>query len=90
MAEFTARFNDGKTARTHDARVRLTPGGLDIYNALGQNVASLVQGTRQAGSYALHWDGRDQSGAPAASGIYHYRLVDSAGQVQARKLLLLR
>ena len=81
-------FNSGTVIRF--ALAAAGPVRLDIYNALGQNVATLAQGTRQAGSYALHWDGRDQSGAPAASGIYHYRLVDAAGQVQARKLLLLR
>ena len=35
MAEFAARYNDGRTARTYDARVRLTPGGLEIYNDAG-------------------------------------------------------
>jgi uncharacterized protein len=65
------------------------PVELSVYNGLGQKVANLVQGERAAGAYTLHWDGRDASGLPLASGIYYYRL-SALGWTQTRQLLLLR
>tara|TARA_Y100000588_G_C14095736_1_gene856507 strand:+ start:357 stop:518 length:162 start_codon:yes stop_codon:yes gene_type:complete len=53
-------------------------------------VATLVQGVRAAGSYVVHWDGADASGRTLASGMYVYRLAAREGQVETRKLLLLR
>ena len=60
-----------------------------VYNLAGQRVATLVDGLRPAGSYRLHWDGRDASGRALASGHYLYRLRAGAHE-QAHKLLLLR
>ena len=62
---------------------------LAVYNPAGQKVASLVQGRRPAGSYAVHWGGRDDQQRQLASGLYLYRLQVGA-QIQTRKLLLLR
>ncbi len=63
---------------------------LSVYNMSGQKVATLVQGVRAAGSYAVHWDGRDGSSRTLASGMYVYRLAARGGSVETRKLLLLR
>ena len=63
--------------------------GLSIYNLLGQRVATLVSGQREAGTYTLQWDGRDEQGRDLASGIYFYRL-HAGTQVETRKMLLLR
>ena len=48
---------------------------LVLYDALGQPVRHLVDGTLAAGRYRFVWDGRDQDGRVVASGIYFYRLV---------------
>ena len=57
---------------------------LVVFNALGQQVATLVQGEQAAGVHEVRFDASGLS-----SGVYIYRL--SAGQfVQARKLLLLQ
>ncbi len=62
---------------------------LAIYNLLGQPVAVLVQGPRAAGTFSVHWDGRDQAGRVVTSGVYLYQL--RAGEyTQVRKLLLLQ
>lgn len=63
---------------------------LAVYNAAGQKVAVLVQGLREAGEYAITWDGRDEHGNPLASGVYLYRLEAGESQVRARHLVLLR
>ena len=63
---------------------------LALYNLAGQKVTTLVQGVREAGTYTLHWDGRDARGHDLASGVYLYRLRTDQGQVETRKLVLLR
>ncbi|MCC7263360.1 MAG: T9SS type A sorting domain-containing protein [Candidatus Latescibacteria bacterium] len=62
---------------------------LCVYNLLGQRVATLVQGLQEAGPQVLQWNGRDEAGRELASGVYLYRLR-AGGQVQTRRLLLLR
>ena len=62
---------------------------LAVYNLTAQRVATLVHGRREAGSYSVQWDGRNDDGLELASGVYFYRLT-AAEQVETRKLLLLR
>ena len=62
---------------------------LEVFALTGQRVAVLNQGPQPAGHYRLHWDGRDRTGRPLASGVYLYRLVTGEG-VLTRKLTLLR
>ena len=62
---------------------------LEVYTLTGQRVAALIRGPHKAGLHRLAWDGRDDQGRPAASGVYVYRLVTPAG-AQIRKLTLLR
>jgi hypothetical protein len=52
-------------------------------------VARLVEQPLPAGRYQIDWRGLDDRGAPAASGVYLYRLETVAG-TQQRKLTLLR
>ena len=54
---------------------------LDVFNILGQHMATLVDAEQEAGSYRARWDGTDAAGRAAASGVYFYRLtVDGAHQ----------
>ena len=41
---------------------------LIVYDVTGQRVARLASGLREAGTYALRWDGRDDAGRQMASG----------------------
>ena len=62
---------------------------LKIYNILGQEVRTLVDGPQEAGYYSVTWDGRDDSGREVASGVYLCRL--KAGDfVQTKKMTLVR
>jgi len=68
---------------------------MEVFNVLGQQVASLVNGTVGAGYHSIGWNGRDRSGRPASSGIYFYRLEATGlktgtAHEQLRKMLLLK
>ncbi|MGD9900477.1 MAG: FlgD immunoglobulin-like domain containing protein, partial [Calditrichaceae bacterium] len=53
---------------------------LKIYNVLGQEVYTLVNGTQKAGLYKLLWNGRNNSGVKVSSGMYIYRIeADTPG-----------
>jgi hypothetical protein len=75
-------FNPSTTIRyglPHRSTVQLT-----VFNTLGQQVATLVQGEQEAGYHEVRFDASGLS-----SGVYFYRL--SAGTyVETRKLLLLK
>ncbi len=60
-----------------------------VYDILGQEVRVLRDGSMSAGTHALVWDGRDDSGVMAASGVYFYTV--RAGMYSARgKVMFLR
>lgn len=62
---------------------------LKIYNILGREVITLVEGIKTAGEHRIRWDGTDESGRQVASGIYLYRLqADRASTT--KKMILLR
>jgi hypothetical protein len=63
---------------------RATKVWLAVYDLLGREVAVLVNEEKQAGKYAVAFDG-----IGLASGVYVYRLV-AGDQVISRKMLLLR
>lgn len=62
---------------------------LTIYNVLGQKVRTLVDEPKRAGSYEVIWDGKDDQGKEATSGIYFYQLRVK-DQTLTKKMLLLR
>lgn len=62
---------------------------LNIYNLLGQEVATLAAGRFGAGEHRVNWDGRDKAGRECASGIYLYRF-EAGETAQSRKMLLLK
>lgn len=62
---------------------------LRIYNALGQQVRTLVEGVRASGHHAVVWDGTDAAGKRVPSGVYLYRLQADA-QTASRVMLLMK
>lgn len=69
---------------------RATRVRLEIYDVAGRSVRTLVDARLPAGTHAAWWDGRDDGGVAAASGIYFYRLVAGGRTVAARKMVLIR
>ncbi|MBC8424783.1 hypothetical protein H8E07_11730 [bacterium] len=62
---------------------------LAIYDLTGARVARLAGGDYPAGEHAVAWDGRDEGGAPLASGIYVARAA-TRHAVQTRRMTLVR
>jgi len=62
---------------------------LDIYDVHGAHVRTLAKETLPAGSHRIAWDGVDDRGHNAASGVYFFRFVAGA-HVQTMKALLIK
>ena len=62
---------------------------LVVYNALGQEVARLLDGPKEAGRFRFEFQGRSDAGGLLPSGVYFYRLQTSAGS-QQRSIVLLK
>ncbi|MCD4828017.1 MAG: agmatine deiminase family protein [Candidatus Cloacimonetes bacterium] len=62
---------------------------VDVYNVRGQRVRSLASGHRDSGLHRVHWNARNDSGEPVASGLYFVRMQTATGN-RIQKLLLLR
>ena len=48
---------------------------LEIFNALGQRVKTLIHGIQPAGRFVETWQGLDSNNAPVTSGVYFARLI---------------
>jgi serine protease len=59
------------------------PARVIVYDAAGRRVRTLVDGLAAAGEQRLTWDGRDDAGRDAASGVYWLRLW--AGEASATR-----
>jgi choice-of-anchor B domain-containing protein len=62
---------------------------LAVYDAAGRRIRTLVNGVQAAGPQSVQWDGRDQAGHLAASGVYFYRL-EAGGGTETRQMVLLK
>ncbi|MFQ5571639.1 MAG: FlgD immunoglobulin-like domain containing protein, partial [Rhodothermales bacterium] len=77
-------FNPSTTIRyslNHEADVRLR-----IYNLLGTELRTLVQGFQHPGTYSFEWQGTDHNGNLVGSGVYYYELT--VGEAVAVKTML--
>ncbi|MBM4116175.1 choice-of-anchor D domain-containing protein [bacterium] len=62
---------------------------LAVYDVPGRLVRELLNEPRPAGEHAVVWDGRDEAGRAAGTGVYFVRL-EAAGLAESQKLVLLR
>lgn len=85
-ANYPNPFNPATTIRydlASDVDVRLT-----VFDIVGREVVTLVDGFQPAGEYFKVWDGTGGSGV-AASGVYFYRLT-AGSSVMTRAMVLVR
>ena len=62
---------------------------LEIYNTVGQRVATLVDGSMPAGEHSVTWSGSGSGGQSVATGVYFYRLL-AEDFVDSKKMVLLK
>ena len=65
-----------------------------VYNALGQEVKTLVSGQQTASTHRIAWDGTNAFNTPSPSGMYMYRLsaVTTDGKMfsESKRMILLK
>ena len=61
---------------------------LEVFNLLGQWLATLVDGERPAGAHTAHWDATDAAGQAVGAGVYIYRLTGDGHTVSRRMVLV--
>jgi hypothetical protein len=62
---------------------------LKVYDLLGREVRTLVNGTTEAGYYETVWNGHNNLGAQVATGVYIYR-IEAGSFVSTKKMMLLK
>jgi len=67
-----------------DAMVNIT-----IYDMMGRQVKSLINGLQTAGYNSVQWDATNSTGQPVSAGVYLYR-IEAAEFRQTKKMLLLK
>jgi len=73
-------------------RYSLPKGGvvkLAVYDILGREVRTLVNGAMSAGQQEAQWDGKNSNGRPVGSGMYFYRL-NAGSSTATKKMTLIR
>lgn len=65
-----------------------------VYDLLGHHVATLESGSKAAGEYTVHWNGRDSAGNRVPSGVYFYRLqatmLDGTARTLTKKMTVMK
>ena len=61
---------------------------LEVFNILGQHIATLVDGERAGGFHTARWDATDAAGQAMAAGVYFYRLSGDGMHVTRRMVLI--
>jgi photosystem II stability/assembly factor-like uncharacterized protein len=62
---------------------------LDIHDAAGRRVRSILDEERAAGEQSLSWRGKDDQGRTLPSGVYFAR-ISAAGFTESRRLVLIK
>ena len=61
----------------------------DVFDVGGRRVRRLIDATLAGGAHEAAWDGRDDSGASMAQGVYYYRVSTPQGR-EVRRVVLTR
>lgn len=61
-----------------------------IYSVSGALVRTLVERVHAPGVYTVRWDGKDDAGRKLGSGAYFYKLDTASGNIDSKKLILIK
>jgi glycosidase len=62
---------------------------LKVFNILGAEVATLMQGRQGAGTHTMRWNGIGDGGTVCSSGVYFVR-IEAGGFVDVKRMILIR
>ena len=62
---------------------------IKIYDAIGNEIRSLIDEEKSAGKYNILWDSRNNYGARVSSGVYFYKIT-ADGFAQTKKMILMK
>jgi len=62
---------------------------LKIYDILGREIVTLVDGTKSPGTHTVEWNGKNSAGQQVGSGVYYYRFKASQ-YLETKKMLLIK
>ncbi|MDX1428809.1 MAG: ASPIC/UnbV domain-containing protein [Rhodothermales bacterium] len=63
---------------------------IGVYDLVGRRIRALFNGFVQPGRHSITWDGRDDQGSPASSGVYLISLRTDGPRDLVNRLLLVR
>jgi minor extracellular serine protease Vpr len=87
MQNYPNPFNPGTSIEyTLAVKAQTT---LEVFNILGQKIATLVDGVQEAGLHRIYWSAKTGNGPAISSGVYFYRLKSGAA-VQTRTMLYIK
>ena len=61
---------------------------LEVFNVLGQRIATLVNREQSAGAHTAQWNATDAAGRAVGAGVYIYRLSSGGATVSRRMVLI--
>ena len=65
-----------------------------VYDVLGREIVTLLEGTRAPGLYRVSWDGKDAGGLSVRSGVYYCRMTaqGTSGKIfaQTRQMVVVK
>jgi hypothetical protein len=68
---------------------KTSPVEVSVFDILGRRIATLLNGEREAGSYTMEWNGKDDQGLTAPTGMYFIRMT--AGDfTDSKKIMLMK
>ena len=84
---------NNSTRISFTSKEALAHPGVKIYNIIGQHVVTLTceeDGAEEGFLYSVLWEGKDDSGMDAPSGVYLYNLIVNEQIAESKKLILMR
>jgi len=63
---------------------------MKIYDVLGHEVATLVNGVQSSGTHIVEWNGENSAGQQVGSGVYFYQIKSNNSNAKTKKMILLK
>jgi hypothetical protein len=85
----TSNLNRNNGTNINFSLTKQAKVSVDIFNIKGQKVINLLSDVKESGNHSVFWDGKNNNGNYASSGVYFYRLAINGQKTSIKKMLLL-